>query len=441
MLERMDKKPGAVPGLALELMSKPLPPPQAYAAPAEPGGVTQQPQTPSQPQTQPQAQLKSAATEQAIPEAAERLRFEFTGSGSEYFRIWVVNLLLTILTLGVYSAWAKVRRLQYFYRNTRVAGAIFDYHGNPKAILKGRILALVLVVAYKVALGISIPVAIAVALVLVAILPWLLSRSFRFKLANSSYRGVHFRFHGTVKEAYRTLILFPIIITLTGIFVWSLWASFSQVPSVGVILLAAILMLVVLGGTVPMAHYLLKRYQHDHAYFGHTPIFFRSKASDFFKIYGKAICFFLLGSIPAGVFSFLTGKAYLYLQETMFGWLFTFLYGLLSAYAFYLFVRAYLESRIQNLVWNSTELGNHQFESTTSARKLFWIHASNLALITLTLGLYKPFATVRLIQYRVENMALVVNEQLEEFSADAEGDQAGAIGQEAGDLFDIDIAL
>ena len=36
----------------------------------------------------------------------------FVGTGSEYFRIWIVNLLLTIVTLGIYSAWAKVRRLE-----------------------------------------------------------------------------------------------------------------------------------------------------------------------------------------------------------------------------------------------------------------------------------------------------------------------------------------
>ena len=28
-------------------------------------------------------------------------RFEFTGKGWEYFRIWIVNLLLTIVTLGI----------------------------------------------------------------------------------------------------------------------------------------------------------------------------------------------------------------------------------------------------------------------------------------------------------------------------------------------------
>lgn len=50
----------------------------------------------------------------------QQQRFSFTGTGSEYFRIWIVNLLLSIVTLGIYSAWAKVRRMKYFYRNTRL---------------------------------------------------------------------------------------------------------------------------------------------------------------------------------------------------------------------------------------------------------------------------------------------------------------------------------
>ena len=68
------------------------------------------------------------------------LPFEFRGNGSEYFRIWIVNLLLTIVTLGIYSAWAKVRRLRYFYGNTFVDGQSFEYHGQPLAILKGRLI-------------------------------------------------------------------------------------------------------------------------------------------------------------------------------------------------------------------------------------------------------------------------------------------------------------
>ena len=44
-----------------------------------------------------------------------RESFRFHGQAGEYFRIWIVNLSLTILTLGVYSAWAKVCTKRYYY--------------------------------------------------------------------------------------------------------------------------------------------------------------------------------------------------------------------------------------------------------------------------------------------------------------------------------------
>ncbi|MFB1034562.1 MAG: DUF898 family protein, partial [Sinobacterium sp.] len=34
---------------------------------------------------------------------------KFLGKTGEFFSIWIVNLLLTIVTLGIYSAWATVR--------------------------------------------------------------------------------------------------------------------------------------------------------------------------------------------------------------------------------------------------------------------------------------------------------------------------------------------
>src|SRR5678816_4784926 len=83
------------------------------------------------------------------PEEPSLHKMIFTGTGAEYFRVWIVNLALTVMTLGVYSACAKVRRLQYFYRHTRLAGSGFDYHGDPIAILKGRIVGLVLFGLYS----------------------------------------------------------------------------------------------------------------------------------------------------------------------------------------------------------------------------------------------------------------------------------------------------
>ena len=134
--------------------------------------------------------------------------FRFTGNGGEYFRIWIVNLCLSLLTLGIYSAWAKVRRLQYFYRHTSVAGASLDYHGDPVAILKGRIIAVGLFAIYSLAGKFSLIYGAAAFVLILVVMPWLLVRSFRFRLHNTSYRGLRFAFHGKVGDARGTLVMF-----------------------------------------------------------------------------------------------------------------------------------------------------------------------------------------------------------------------------------------
>ena len=68
--------------------------------------------------------------------AESRYPVEFTASAAEYFRIWIVNLALTIATLGIYSAWAKVRKKRYFYAHTKIDGDGFEYRGRPLAPCK-----------------------------------------------------------------------------------------------------------------------------------------------------------------------------------------------------------------------------------------------------------------------------------------------------------------
>ena len=38
-----------------------------------------------------------------MPQNIDAHPLEFTGSGGEYFRVWIVNVLLGILTLGFYT--------------------------------------------------------------------------------------------------------------------------------------------------------------------------------------------------------------------------------------------------------------------------------------------------------------------------------------------------
>ena len=65
---------------------------------------------------------------------------KFKGQAGEYFGIWIVNLLLTVITIGIYGAWAKVRTKKYFSSNTEIDGHSFGYHATGWQILKGRIL-------------------------------------------------------------------------------------------------------------------------------------------------------------------------------------------------------------------------------------------------------------------------------------------------------------
>jgi uncharacterized membrane protein YjgN (DUF898 family) len=344
------------------------------------------------------------------------LPLEFTGAGSEYARIWIVNLLLTILTLGIYSAWAKVRRLQYFYRHTELAGASFDYHGTPMAILKGRLIALGLFLAYSFSFAISDLLGFATLALLAAAIPWLLRGSFRFRMRNSSYRGLRFRFAGSMAGAYETFLWRPIVVMLT------------------------------VNLATPWFHQRLKQYQHGNALFGTTPFAFHATVGQFYREYlVVGLLMALALALPFGLLFAAMAELARTAQETgaqpdpqlMAGAMVTFVFGFLAAT---LLITPIWQARMQNVVWNGTTLGAHRFASVASAWRLFGIHLTNALGIVLTLGLFMPWAAVRVARYRASTVTLQPSGSLEQFVA-AQGQDVAAAGEETADLFDIDIAL
>ena len=104
------------------------------------------------------------------------------------------------MTLGIFSAWAKVRSKRYFYGNTFIGEHAFDYHAAPLAHPAGpghRACALLL--GYSLTSGYRARRRVfvwAICCSLVA-LPWLIKSSLRFTARNTSYRNVRFDFHGT----------------------------------------------------------------------------------------------------------------------------------------------------------------------------------------------------------------------------------------------------
>ena len=356
----------------------------------------------------------SAAAAAAAPFPPQPLRF--TGSGAEYFGIWIVNLLLTIVTIGIYSAWAKVRRLQYFYRHTELAGSSFDFHGNAVKILIGRVLAVGMLLVYKFSVRLHSPVTLVIVVALLAMMPWLLRNSLRFRLYNTSWRGTRFHFRGSLAGAYRVFLLngFLAVITLYLM--------------------------------VPFAHQRLKAYQHGNSWFGRSPFAFGARAGQFYAVYllllGAMVGFAVIigvsgigGALLASIQSQQRGG---HVDPVAFAKAFLFVYAGLLLLS--LSIGPLFHALITNLIWNNTRLGEHRIECRISAPRLIWISVSNLVLVVLTLGLFIPWATVRMARFQLESMRLLPAGDLQEFEA-AEPELIGAVGEEAATAFDVDISL
>ena len=340
-------------------------------------------------------------------------RFSFTGSGSEYFRIWIVNLLLTIVTLGIYSAWAKVRRTRYFYDSTRVAGSSFDYHGNPVAILKGRIITVAFFAAYNLAFKFSALAGFVMMAFLMLVMPWLIWKSIQFKLYNSSYRSIRFGFGGTLGKVYKVYLLFPIL------------AFFS------VYLLA------------PLAHQRIKKFQHEESRFGATPFSFQGTVGGFYKTYLIGFLILVAGAIVIGiVFSgavmgiIAAGSR----KQANPAAIISFTIFIFVLYAWMLLIFPIFLTMIQNLIWNSTKLGAHQFKSEMKWGKMTFIVVTNIIGIFLTLGLFTPFAQIRSMKYRIESMSLLPHDSLDNFIADTQA-HTSATGEGMADLLGFDLSL
>jgi uncharacterized membrane protein YjgN (DUF898 family) len=341
------------------------------------------------------------------------LPFTFSGKGAEYFSIWIVNVALTIVTLGVYSAWAKVRKLQYLYRNTSLAGSSFDYHGNPIAILKGRGIALAALIGFQVSWQISPLIGIALFVLLAVVFPILIKRSLQFKLFNSSYRGLRFGFDGSNGGAYRVFLWLTAVASFIGPF----W---------------------------PYTHQQIKKYQHENSRYGQTKFSFSATPGQYFKVYFIAgligICAIaLLGVLLGGAFFKMLATQGEAPQSPITGF-FPIIFVIIFFAIYQTMVGPFIQARLQNIVWNNTKLGEHSFVSDVSARKLFFITFTNFILIILTLGLYKPFATIRLLRYRLATMAFVPHGSLEDFLA-GQARQQSATGEETAEMFDVDISF
>ncbi len=354
------------------------------------------------------------------------LPVEFHGRALDYFRVWIVNVLLTVVTLGVWSAWAKVRTRRWFYGHTRIDGHSFDYHATGRQILVGRIIALAVLVAASIISRLSPAGSLAVTIAILCLLSWTVNAGLRFSAAMMSWRNVRFGFQGNYMRAACVFLLMPAIAVLT------------------------------LGLLTPLAsrmagRYVAGGYRYGNAAFASTP---RLGA-----LYGALVLsilvFFvimILGLLLAAAVAAADGID-VSMETLALDW-YAFLYapegrppaydsGLLklliaalgpSFYAAFFIAGLYYGACLRNELFKRLTLtGGHRMQSRLSPLVLIWIVISGLVATVVTLGLAYPWARVRHYRYLTQSLTVLAAPGLDELVSQQQN-APGSFGSEFSEL-------
>ena len=333
---------------------------------------------------------------------------KFFGHGSEYFSIWIVNVLLTIVTLGIYSAWAKVRNERYFHSNTEVDGHRFKYHATPIQILKGRIIALILFIAFYIISALSPAAAGVVLLIYFIAAPWLLIKSFKFNLQMKSYRNVRFSFHGQYGQAFLVFILYPVL-------------------SVFTLYLA-----------LPASLKAMDKYIYQNISYGNKNVNTNLSTAVYYKAsLGAVVISIILFAIGAMIFgiefsNMAQGEALSI----------TFQIALMATYlAVFIVAGAFYTTTIRNHVFANTEIDQvAQFQSNLTISGLIWLRATNLVALILTAGLALAWIKVRNANYMCSITQVSILASADDVVA-TQSAAENAIGDEVAEAFDFDVAI
>lgn len=339
-------------------------------------------------------------------------RMSFTGAAGEYFRIWIVNLLLTVVTLGIYLPWAIVRKRKYLYGNTWLSEDNFGFHANPVALLKGYMIVVTFAVIYGLG-GYLNPIIPAVVFIIgVFFYPFIIWKAIRFRTRNSSYRNIRFNFSGTLSVAYKRFLIWAILIPFT------------------------------LGLIYPYLAYLQKDYMFNNLSYGDQESEFKGRGGKFYPPYLAAV-----GIGVGGFYAFLL--VFAILQISLGGFWATNFYLLpvatmIIGYGVFLFTiatgKVLIFVRIQNYVWSKTKLGRGiSFRSVFELWPYLKIQVVNGLAIFFSLGLAIPWATVRKLKYLAECMFVTADkDQLDKVVQTATASDTG-LGDAAVDYLDFDI--
>lgn len=308
--------------------------------------------------------------------ATPAVRPQFHGDGGTLFGIHLKNLLLTVITLGIYSFWAKADVRQYLYANTSLGGDRFTYHGTGRELLSGAARAFGLLIVIGIIAGIMSGVIhpIAGTIVLYAgggllLFPVALIGSRRYRLSRTSWRGIRFTFRGD-------------------------YGDFFAIYIVGVLLTVC-----TLGLYFPVFHANIRRYVVKESRFGNQAFEFSGDGKDLFA---RHLLLYLLLPLTLGLY--------------------------------YFWHTAYRH----RYYWEHTRFGSCRFRSSMTGGDMLGFGLTNMLLLIVTLGIAFPWVQARSMRFQCEKLELsslaAFDDALQEYKA------GSSFGEGVADALDMEMA-
>ncbi len=341
-------------------------------------------------------------TNSATTTPAPQGEFECRATGEAFFKLWIVNLCLSIVTLGGYSPWATVRNKQYLFNSTSFAGGQFEYLATPMQILRGRVIAVLLFGGFIALSAVSPGAANVLFLAVVLISPLLMHLSMRFNFATMSYRHVRFQYTGTLGAAFKLFLLYPFLAAMT---------LFTAFPAV----------------LKAQKEYLLNHIKWGDEKFSAELSFGLFYKAALLNVFGVGVLVaFMIGTMTNEQGFAEAGQVSLFVM--------------LVIYAGMLTLTFLVQAVILRHVFNRIVVGDVSVTTTIAPVNFTFIALTNVLAVACSLGLAYPWAKVRMLKYKLAN--ITTDDPTTLINTAQQQHQAGsAAAGEVADAFDVDLGL
>jgi uncharacterized membrane protein YjgN (DUF898 family) len=144
----------------------------------------------------------------------------YDGRISELYRIFLINLLLNIVTVGIWRFWAVTRTRRYVWSRTSLCGSRFEYDGTGGQLFVGFLLAMLIILGLGIVAGLLtvvlhgslIPVLVLEFGIIVLALGAPFSAQ-RYRLSHSVWRGIRGGMSGSMLAyGLRSLLYFFLMV-------------------------------------------------------------------------------------------------------------------------------------------------------------------------------------------------------------------------------------